>query len=149
MTTPRTAIALPIWNFPNEQSQPFDAAADVALPAIGTTVAVVKFTVETALNGFIRRLANVFIGGGFQDGQGGVVWTLKVNSVAVPYYDNILNSLGAVAAPSELSAGISIKEGDVVELDVTNVSITVAGQIIGGRLGGYFYNTEDEPEGML
>lgn len=149
MSSTPTPIALPIWNFPSSQSQPFDQAADVPLPAIGDTVPVVKFTVEPALNGFIKNLGNVFLGGGFQDGQGGVVWALKVNGVAVPYYDQILNSLGAINAPSQLAAGISLKEGDVVELDVTNVSITVAGQIIGGRIGGYFYPTEEETEGML
>lgn len=143
-----TLIALPIWNFPPASAQPFDNLADVALPAIGTTVPVVKFTVDPGLNGFLKKMANVFIGGGFQDGQGGVTWVLKVNGAAVPYYDEILNSLGAMSAPSDFSALIPIKEGDVVELDVTNVSITVAGQIIGGRLSGYFYPTEEETPGM-
>lgn len=142
------SVALPVHLFPSAASHSFDVAGNVALPAIGASAIVAQFAVDPGFNGIIKRFANVFIGGGFQDGQGGVVWQLLVNGVPVAWYDNILNSLGSVSAPSEVSS-IRIKEGDIVTLQVTNVSIAGAGQIVGGRLGGWFYPTEEEPEGSL
>jgi hypothetical protein len=99
----------------------------------------------------VKRIANVFVGGGFQEGQGGVIWqilldgTNPVNPVVAPFFDNIVASLGSVSAPSTID-GIRARENTVLQLIVKNLSVMVAGQFIGGRLGGYFYPVEQDPD---
>jgi len=149
---------LPLTNSMPPQGESFDVASYIALPAVGSWVVVAKGTVPTGRNGYIKRLANVFVGGGFQEGQGGIIWQIMINLVdssfgvgsqnqVAPFYDNILASLGSVAQPSDIS-GIRVREQQTYALVAKNVSIVVAGQFIGGRLGGYFYPKDLEPPNM-
>src|ERR1700758_3225371 len=134
---------LPVTNFMPPGGESFEFAAGVAIPAIGATATVLQFTVPNGRNGMIKRIANILVGGGFNDFSGGVVWQIvqdlsQTGPPIVPNYDNITASLGTVNNPSNID-GIRIKENQVVALIVKNVNIPVAGQVIGGRLGGYFY----------
>lgn len=150
-TIPQTEISrLPVTNFIPAEGEDFEAHAYVGLPAIGASAVVVSVPIPEGRMAMLKRLANVFVGGGFQEGQGGVVWQIlldgtDVNSPAVaPFFDNIVASLGSVSNPSQID-GIRCKESTLLQLIVTNVNIVVAGQFIGGRLGGYFYPTELDP----
>jgi hypothetical protein len=138
---------LPVTNFMPAEGRAFRPHAYVALPAEGTQAVVVQFTVPHGYNGMINALANVFVGGGFQEGQGNVFWTLYADftsKVVVPNFDKLLASLGSVNNVAELP-GIRIKENQLVTLTVNNVAILPAGQLIGGLLGGYFYPIALEP----
>jgi hypothetical protein len=98
-------------------------------------------------NGFIRRIGNVFIGGGFTDFSGGVVWQIFLDlskGTVAPNFDNIVASLGSVSNPSTID-GIHIMELATVALVVKNISVIPAGQLIGGRLGGSFHSIREEP----
>jgi hypothetical protein len=151
--TPKIEIPqLPITNFMPAQGEDFEAHGYVALPAIGATAVVVSVLVPEGRNGMIKRIANVFVGAGFTEGQGGIVWQILqdaniVNTLVAPFFDNIVASLGSVNAPSTID-GIRIREGQLVQLIVKNISIAVAGQLVGGRLGGYFYPVELDPPNM-
>jgi len=138
---------LPLTNFMPDRGVEFVKAAYIAIPAVGLSAPIVQFKVPEGQNGMINRLANVFVGGGFTEGQGGIVWQIFQDftpGVVAPDFDNIVASLGSVNNPSILN-GIRIKENQLVTLLVKNVSIVVAGQLIGGRLGGYFYPIDLEP----
>ena len=140
---------LPVTNFMPAEGEDFEQASYVALPAIGASAVVVQFVVPEGRYGMIKRIANVFVGGGFQEGQGGVVWqiiqdALVPGTLVAPFFDNIVASLGSVSNPSTID-GIRIREGQLVQLIVKNVSIVVSGQFVGGRLGGYFYPVELDP----
>ena len=141
---------LPVTNFMPAGGEDFEAANYVALPAIGASAVVVSVPIPEGRMAMVKRLANVFVGGGFQEGQGGVVWqilldgTNPTNPVVAPFFDNILAALGTVAAPSAID-GIRVKEGNLLQLIVKNVSIVVSGQFVGGRLGGYFYDIALDP----
>jgi hypothetical protein len=152
MAVPR----LPVSNYIPPEGEEFRPHAYVGLPAIGTSAVVVQFIVPAGKNGIINRLANVYVGGGFQEGQGGVIWKLFSDfnvgntgsgGIVIPNFDNIVASLGSVSNPAVLN-GLRVKESNVVTLQVTNVSVVVAGQLIGGLLGGYFYPTDLEPPQM-
>lgn len=152
-TIPQIEIPrLPITNFMPAEGEDFEAHGYVLLPAIGAQAVVVSVLVPEGRHGLIKRIANVFVGGGFQEGQGGVVWQILQDAnqqptpLVAPFFDNIVASLGSVSAPSEID-GIRIREAQLVQLIVKNVSIVVAGQFIGGRLGGYFYPVELDPAG--
>lgn len=150
-TLPQIIIPrLPVTNFMPAGGEDFEPANYVALPAIGASAVVVSVLIPEGRMAMVKRIANVFVGGGFQEGQGGVVWqilldgTNPVNPVVAPFFDNIVASLGTVAAPSAID-GIRAKEGNLLQLIVKNVSIVVSGQFIGGRLGGYFYDIALDP----
>lgn len=144
-------LRLPVTNFMPAEGEDFEAHAYVPLPAIGASAVVVSVVIPEGRMAMLKRIANVFVGGGFQEGQGGVVWQILLdgtspnNPVVAPFFDNIVASLGSVSAPSQID-GIRCRESTTLQLIVTNVSIVVAGQLIGGRLGGYFYPIELDPE---
>lgn len=144
---PTTVLTLPAWIFPPVNSIAFDNTGDITIPAVGVESPVVTFTVPRGQNGVIKEIANVFIGGGFTDGSGAIVWRILQNNQAVRGKENIVASLGSVAQPSRVGGGgfIRILENDIIALTVLNTSIVVAGQIIGGRLSGWFYPKDDDP----
>lgn len=136
---------------PND-GQSFDFGGSIVIPAISATVfsVVFSFTVPQKKNGIIDRLANVIVGGSFQDFSGDIVWQIALNlknpsqPLIAPNYNDITASFGAIAFPSEI-AGIPVKEGQLVALLVRNNAILPAGQLIGGRFGGFFYPVAEEP----
>ena len=141
---------LPVQNFMPAQGEPFEFANYVPLPAIGASATVLQFTVPNGRNGFVRRIANVFVGGGFNEGSGNVVFQIFLDlpqNIVAPNFDNIVASLGATNNPSTID-GLHITEGQTVALVVKNVSVVLAGQLVGGRLGGSFYPVSLEPATM-
>lgn len=141
---------LPVTNFMPAQGEDFEAHGGVALPAIGASAVVVSVLVPEGRNGIIKRIANVFVGGGFTDFSGSIVWQIIQDAnvsgnLVAPFFDNIVASLGSVSNPSTID-GIRIREAQLVQLIVKNISVVVGGQLVGGRLGGYFYPVELDPE---
>jgi hypothetical protein len=119
-------------------------AAGIALPAIGPGFTpVVTVQCPNGRNGVINKIANTFIGGGFNDFSGNVIWQIQRNpsagiTAAERNYQNITASLGNTNNPVSI-APIRIFENDILVLAVANINIVVAGQLIGGLLGGWFY----------
>lgn len=142
---------LPAWIFPTVNSIAFDNAGDIVIPAIGVESTVFSFQVPQGFNGVIKEIANVFIGGGFTDGSGNILWRVLQNSQAVRGKEAILNSLGSVAQPSRIGGGgfIRILENDIIALTVANVAVVVSGQLIGGRLSGWFYPKDEDPSDIF
>lgn len=139
-------VQKPPWNERPAAGESFSPAATVALPAVGATSTIVQFTVPKGRSGVIDRIANQLLaGGGWVDGNGDLVWQIVINGVPVKNYEAIVAQLGLVQAPSEI-APIRLRENDVVKLTVTNVALgVVGGQLIGGRLGGWYYPKELDP----
>jgi hypothetical protein len=131
--------ALPVQLFMPPDGISFDPTAYIALPAIGVTSTVVSFTVPDGYHGIIKRLGNVYVGTGFIEGSGALVWQLLSNAGVIRNYDNILASLGLVSNPKDLGGGIFVHEGELVVLQVNNVSLAVGGATVGGRLSGWFF----------
>jgi hypothetical protein len=130
---------------PPPDSESFHLAAGIPLPAItpATFSTVVRVVVPPGRNGVLNKIANEFVGGGFTDFSGNIVWQIVRNpgpglQTAERNYENIVASLGAVARPAQISP-IRLYENDVIELVVNNNAIVVGGETIAGLLGGYFY----------
>ncbi len=130
--------ALPPHLYQPTTGLPFNPTTYVAIPAIAATATIIDFRVPNGYQGVINQMGNNFVGGGFTDGSGSVVWQLLLDGVPYPNFENIIASLGNPANPSLIGA-IQLRERQRVQLVVKNVSIVVAGQLIGGRLSGYFY----------
>lgn len=150
--TPSCAVVvpqLPVQNFMSPGGKPFLAEAGTVIPAIGATATVVSFVVPRGQNGFIRRIANTFVGGGFTDFSGAIVWQIlldQVKNVVAPGFDNIVAG-HSVSTPLPID-GIHIFEGDTVALIVKNISVVVAGQVVGGQLNGSFHPVPQEPPNL-
>jgi hypothetical protein len=149
-TVATIVLALPNWIFPSKNAVSFDNAGDITIPAIGVESPIFSFTVPRGFNGVLKTIGNVFIGGGFNDGSGNLVWRILQNNQAVRGKENILNSLGSVAQPSLIGGGgfIRILENDLIQMTVLNVAVAVAGQVIAGRLSGWFYPKDEDPSGI-
>lgn len=128
------------WTAAPDGYQPFDNAGVAAMPALAANATIVTFLVPLGMDGVITRLGNDFVGIGFQDGVGDIVWRITRDGVAVQGYDSISVRLGTISAPRHLSPGIRIYSGQVVTMIVNNVTNVLAGSIL-GTLGGYFYPT--------
>jgi hypothetical protein len=141
---------MPPWIYPDENSIHFDNAGDIVIPAIGVENSIITFSVPKGQNGVLKTIANALIGGGFTDGSGAIAWRVLQNGQAVRGKENMLNSLGSVANPSKIGGGgfIRILENDVIQLTVFNVSLAPAGQIVAGRLSGWFYPKDQDPQGI-
>lgn len=122
---------------------PFNEVDYVALPAIGATAVVLSFLVSPGLNGSIKWIGNNFVGAGFTDGSGDIIWQILHDGEPFRNHQNIIGSLGSPASPSE-TAPLRLFENQLIQMTVTNVSIAVAGQLVGGRLSGWYYPMEDD-----
>ena len=124
----------------------FDNAGDIVIPAVGVESAIFSFTVPKGFNGVLKSIANAFIGSGFTDGSGQIVWRILQNNQAIRGKENILNSLGSIAIPSLIGGGgfIRVLELDVISFTVLNAAIVPGGQLIAARLSGWFYPKDEE-----
>lgn len=122
------------------------------LPAIGSTVTIISYVVPPGRNGVIYKVANNFVGGGWVEGTGDVIWRILVDGTPPPgatSYDTIVASLGNPASPTEIP-GFRIFENQVLTLIAFNNpagpsgGVVVAGQRVGGRFVGWNYPTDIE-----
>jgi hypothetical protein len=139
--------ALPPWIFPPANREPFEWAGSAAMPAIGASATILSFTVPQARNGVIVRLGNTTTNGNYIDGAGGLVWMILQNGVPVENFEAIVNQLGTVQAPSEVS-NLEIRAQDLIQLVVQNVNLPATGRL-SGRLGGWFYPQNLEAKGSF
>jgi len=124
----------------------------VLLGAIGTTVTIISYVVPPGRNAIIYKVANNFVGGGWVEGTGDVIWRILVDGSPPPgavSYDTLLASLGNPASPTEIP-GFRVFENQVLTLVALNNpagpdgGVVVAGQRVGARFVGWNYPTDIE-----
>jgi hypothetical protein len=121
-----------------EDGTPFNEVTYADLPAIGAQAVIIQFTVPQGSNGVIKWIGNNYVGAGWTEGTGDLVYQLLADGQPIRNFERIIGSLGSPASPSE-TAPVRIYESQVIQLVCTNVSITVAQQLLGGRLSGWYY----------
>ena len=151
---PAEPVQRPLWVDPPSQWENIDQLNYVALPAIGAIATILSYTVPIGRNGVIQKIANNFVGGGWVEGTGDVIWRILVDGAGIPganSYTNILGSLGSPANPVKIS-GFRVFENQVITVVAfnnpagPNGGIVVAGQLVGARLVGYQYPKEFEQD---
>jgi hypothetical protein len=144
----------PVWLYPPTQWENVDIIAYALLPAIGATVTILQFQVPLGRNGVIKGIANNFVGGGWVEGTGDVVWKLLIDGAAPPNansYGAIPASLGSPANPVAI-AGFRIFENQVISFVGFNNpagpdgGVVPAGQRLGARILGYLYPRDSESD---
>ena len=141
---------LPVWLYPPSQWENLDLLDYEPLPAIGADATILSFRVPTGRNGVIQKVANNFVGGGWTEGSGDVIWRILVDGATPPganSYATILGSLGSPANPVGIS-GFRIFENQLLTFIAHNNAVIVAGQQVGARLVGYLYPREYEDENI-
>jgi hypothetical protein len=142
----------PVWLYPPSQWENIDLIAYALLPAIGATVIILQFQVPLGRNGVIKAIANNFVGGGWVEGTGDVIWKLLVDGASPPNansYGSIPASLGSPANPVPIP-GFRIWENQVITFVGLNNpagpdgGVVVAGQRLGARIVGYLYPRDSE-----
>jgi hypothetical protein len=143
---------LPPWIYPPTNWENIDQDNYVLVPAIGSTVVIISYVVPPGRNGVINKVANNFVGGGWVEGTGDIVWRILVDGTPPPgatSYDSILASLGNPASPTGV-AGFRIFENQLLTLVAfnnpagANGGVVVAGQRVGARFCGWNYPTDIE-----
>jgi hypothetical protein len=143
---------LPPWIYAPANFENLDKINYALLPAIGSTATIISFIVPPGRNGIVNKVACNFVGGGWVEGTGDIVWRILIDGTPPPGatdYDTILASLGGPAQPTGI-AGFRIYENQTLTLVIfnnpggPNGGVVVAGQRGGGRLTGWTYMREDE-----
>jgi hypothetical protein len=154
--TPVQEVQRPIWIDPPTTWENIDQIAYALLPAIGSIAVIISFQVPIGRNGVINKVGNNFIGGGWIEGTGDVIWKILVDGAPPPganSYNSIPASLGSPANPVAIS-GFRIFENQLLTLVAfnnpagPNGGIVVAGQRVGGRLLGHLYPRELEADSL-
>lgn len=131
------------WVSPPPGSQPFNKQGVIAAPVVNVETAVLSWRVPDGMHGVIHYASHNFIGGGFLQGSGQIVWRLKVNRKHVNDYGQMLTELGAIDTPVPIPAGIVVRAGHTVEylVLITDPSLTPGGTatFVGCRLMGWFW----------
>lgn len=143
---------LPPWIYPPTNFENVDKINYALVPAIGSQATIISYTVPAGRNGIINKVACNFVGGGWVEGTGDIIWRILIDGTPPPGatdYDSILASLGGPAQPTGI-AGFRFFENQILALVVfnnpagPNGGVVVAGQRCGGRLTGYNYPREIE-----
>jgi hypothetical protein len=108
------------WVVMPPQGRRFQYINTIPRPPVGVETEVLKFRVALGWNGVIRGVVNNFIGAGFKEGSGDLVWRIQLNLRYARDYGNIKTSLGDLTGPYDMNAGgILIKSGEDVRYLVT------------------------------
>lgn len=138
---------LPPYIYPPAEFEPIETGSVyIPIPAIGDVATIIQIQIPEGHNGIITHMANNYVGAGFTEGSGQIVWQIARDGAAVDGYDyaSVLGSLGSPANPTRHPSGFRVFESQKITLSVKNVSIVVAGQLTGGRLMGWYYPKEYE-----
>jgi hypothetical protein len=132
-------VELPVWNFPSDDSLFFDRVGVIALPALGVTATIVTFTMPAGYSGVVRWLSNIFLGAGFTDGTGDLLWQVIRDGQPVEDYEAITAQLGTLPIPTDTF--ILVGENQTISITIRTVVAVGGGNSSGGRLKGWRWPT--------
>lgn len=135
--------------------EPFYVQKAIVIPAItgGPSVytPIVKFNVPYGRNGFLWKVGFDYVGGGFQEGQGNIIFVIFRNAAltrSIKGFVNLTASIGSINNPVEIPPA-QIYENEVISIAATNVAIPPAGQQLVGVLVGWTYPRSQEGGSQL
>jgi hypothetical protein len=145
---------LPPWIYQPVNWENVDQINYALVPAIGSTVTIISYVVPPGRNGIINKVACNFVGGGWVEGSGDIIWRILIDGTPPPgatSYDSILASLGGPSQPTGI-AGFRFFENQVLTFVAfnnpsgANGGVVVAGQRVGARFTGWNYPLDIEED---
>jgi hypothetical protein len=145
---------LPPWIYQPVNWENVDQINYALVPAIGSTVTIISYVVPPGRNGIINKVACNFVGGGWVEGSGDIIWRILVDGTPPPgatSYDSILASLGGPSQPTGI-AGFRFFENQLLQFVAfnnpsgANGGVVVSGQRVGARFTGWNYPLDIEED---
>ena len=127
------------WISPPHGSIPFYPKTQIAMPAIGTEATILTLVVPNGQDGAIQKFSMNYVGGGFVNGSGDLVWKILADGRALRNANNIISEMGTQDQPFELSATIRIYSGQTITVAVRHVANGALNQPVLALLEGWFY----------
>lgn len=121
--------------------EPFHEAGGVALPAVGSTSTVLSFVVPPLYDGYISRYNLNFMGAGFTQGNGNIVWSILADNRPIKNFQNITTERGAFNMPIEIDH-IRVYSGQTISVTVNHVANMALNGLVVVGLCGIFYPSE-------
>ena len=130
----------PPWVEAPQNFLSFDEFGKVALPvspSVDTTI--LSMLVPDGYDGIIKAFALNFVGGGFVQGSGDIVWRILIDGQAVRNFSNITAEKGSPEQPRPLAGGIRIFSGQLVTAVVNHASnVGLAGDATASFVGWFY-----------
>jgi len=138
-----TEFAKRPWIDPPLGSFPFDEQDGINLPAIGNGFTVVLgFMVPNGSDGVINYISNNFLGGGFNQFSGDIIWQILADGRAIRNFSNIKAEKGTVGQGREISP-IRIYSNQLIQYVVSHrANVGLNGQVV-CSLNGYYYPSQN------
>jgi len=119
-------------------AQPFDPQESISLPAAAGDTVVLTMLVPAGYDGVINEMSCNFTGGGFTQGSGDIIWSLRVDGKPYPNFGIITNEKGTPLQGRKIGR-IRVYSGQRVQWLVNHVAnLALNGNVI-CSLTGYFY----------
>lgn len=102
------------------QQEPIFKSGAIVAPAKGTVEnQVLNFDLEKGFAAIITGLAWDYVGNGFVDGSGGIIWLVMIDYRFVPGYSQVLQAFGDDQQPRPVLKGIPVGPGQNVQVLVS------------------------------
>lgn len=133
-------VTVPPWVEPPPNYQPIDEQSLIAVPAapsVDTEVVVVVIPVGS--DGTINTYSCNYIGGGFVDGSGDLIWRITIDGQPIRNFSNIKTERGSPSQPRTIPGGIRVYSGQRVAVVVNHASNGALTENVSANLGGWTY----------
>lgn len=136
-----TEITRRPWLDPPLGSYAFDEQDGLLLPAVSATVftPVLTFRVPNGSDGVINFISNNFLGGGFTNFSGDIIWQILADGRPIRNFSNIRAEKGTVTNGRAISP-IRIYSNQVIQYVVRHAAngVLTGGQVICSCNGNYY-----------
>jgi hypothetical protein len=129
---------MPPWIVPPTGADPFDETAVATIGVVGTTTTILSFLVPYGYDGVIKRFYHNYLGSGYVDGSGSLVWRILADGRPIKNFGNILTQMGNASTP-RLTDGIRIFTGQTISYVVLHASDVLLTDAVTCSLAGYYF----------
>jgi hypothetical protein len=129
---------MPPWVIPPVGADPYDETAVATIGVVGTTTTILSFLVPYGYDGVIKRFYHNYLGSGYLDGSGDLVWRILADGRPIKNFGNILTQMGNASTP-RLIDGIRIFAGQTITYVVLHAANPLLTDACTASLAGYFY----------
>ena len=131
---------VPPWVEPPPNYQPVDEVGIATVPvAPSADTEVVFVVIPVGSDGTINTYSCNYLGGGFVDGSGDLIWRITIDGQPVRNFSNIKTERGSSAQPRVIPGGLRVYSGQRVALVVNHPSNAALTEQTSGNLGGWTY----------
>lgn len=139
------------WIYPPADHEPYDLTNSIECPVADTqNTQILTFRCPYGYQGVLLGVGHRYIGAGFVEGSGAVIWSIRIAGRYPNGYGSILISMGSPEQPRPLFGAVRFYENELLEYLVTipagSPIATGAGNYMIGNLAGYTWPAQRNEE---